>query len=98
MVTLYFPTNDASAQTYCNRPEDFLRVAAENDSFLPNDLKAKLATTGRVPKAGDVKYVFVTKSGPGPINQPQSEALLDAATGEPREAGPKHKRLKIGEN
>ena len=55
----------------------------------------ELNATGRIPKAGDVKYVFVTKSGPGPISQDSSESLLDSSTGLPIEPGPKHKRMKI---
>lgn len=96
MVTQYFPTSDASAVSYCNRPEEYLRVANSVSTHLPAELQSRLATTGRVPKPDDVKYVFLTKVGPGPVNVPQSESLLDAATGEPVEPGPKHKRMRIG--
>ena len=34
-------------------------------------------------------------SGPGPLAQPLSEALLDPATGLPKPPGPQHKRMKI---
>ena len=50
---------------------------------------------GRVPNAGDVKYIFHTKSGPGPLQQPPSESLLDPETGNPVAPGPKHKRMRI---
>ncbi len=96
MATLYFPTNDASAVSYCNRPEEYLRVANSATALLPTELQARLATTGRIPKPDDVKFVFLTKVGPGPINVPISESLLDPNTGEPVEPGPNHKRMKIG--
>lgn len=50
---------------------------------------------GRLPNAGDVKYIFHTKSGPGPLQQPPSESLLDPETGNPVAPGPKHKRMRI---
>eukprot|EP01040_Poterioochromonas_malhamensis_P001394 gene1395-1476_t len=96
MATLYFPTNDASAVSYCNRPEEYLRVANSAPTLLPTELQARLATTGRIPKPDDVKFVFLTKVGPGPINVPISESLLDPNTGEPVAPGPNHKRMKIG--
>jgi hypothetical protein len=46
----------------------------------PRNEMTRLHATGRVPRAGDVKYVFVTKSGPGPVRQPLEESLLDPAT------------------
>ena len=45
--------------------------------------------------AGDVKYIFYTKSGPGPILQPIEEAVLDTTTGLPIDVSHKHKRMKI---
>ena len=95
MSTLYFPA-PGPVENYCNKPEEYNRVSGD-ESLLPNDLKERLARTGRIPKAGDVKYIFVTKSGPGPIRQPVEEHLLDHNTGLPVEPGPKHKRMKIGE-
>jgi diphosphomevalonate decarboxylase len=96
LVNLYFPTSDSTAESYCNRPADFLRVGATINEHLPEELVAKLATTGRIPKPDDVKFVFVTKVGPGPVNLPANESLLDPNTGNPVEPGPAHKRLKIG--
>ncbi len=95
MSALYFPAPNQTAD-YCNKPEEFDRVKAD-EGLLPEDLKTRLAATGRIPKSGDVKYVFVTKSGPGPIRQDDSERLLDPSTGLPVEPGPRHKRMKIGE-
>lgn len=37
--------------------------------------------TGRVPKAGDIKMMYYTKSGPGPQRLSDSEANLDPSTG-----------------
>lgn len=65
------------------------------NTFVPSELSTRLAATGRVPKESDVKYVFLTKSGPGPILQPIEESLLDASTGLPVPPGPNHQRLQI---
>lgn len=82
-------------EDYCNKPEEYNRVSSD-ESLLPADLKERLARTGRIIKADDVKYIFVTKSGPGPIRQEAVEHLLDSNSGLPVEPGPKHKRMKIG--
>ena len=63
----------------------------------PRNEMTRLHAMGRVPRAGDVKYVFVTKSGPGPVRQPLEESLLDPATGGLVEPGPRHKRMRIGD-
>jgi hypothetical protein len=96
MAALYFPSSEPTAVNYCNKPEEFVKIANSADSILPEGLRTKLATTGRTPKADDVKYVFITKVGPGPINVSQEESLLDSASGNPVEPGPKHKRLRMG--
>lgn len=96
----YFPAPGQAAD-YCNKPELYAEVTAQVDKFLaaapvsPSEVFAKLDATGRVPHAGDVKYIYVTKSGPGPICQPAEESLLDSATGQPVAPGPKHKRMII---
>ena len=91
----YFPA-PGEAEHYCNRPSEWERIVSAQDTLLTPELIAKLDQAGRAPgRAGDVKYVFLTKSGPGPVPQDPSEALLDAATGLPREPGPKHKRMKL---
>ena len=38
---------------------------------------------------------LLTHSGPGPLAQPLSEALLDPLTGLPKPPGPNHKRMKL---
>ena len=91
-MTHYFPAPGA-AEAYCNAPADYTRVQGAN--LLPAELIAAMDKAGREPKAGDVKYVFYTKSGPGPVRQPLEEAILSPTTGLPVEAGPKHKRMKI---
>lgn len=93
VMAKYFPAPGAAAD-YCNKPDEFSKVQGDA-SLIPAELAAKLDKTGRNPAAGDVKYVFVTKSGPGPLRQPLSESLLDPATGLPVPPGPKHKRMKI---
>ncbi len=96
MVTAFYPAPGSSAD-YCNRPDIYDNTAARQSELLPPSVMARLQSTGRVPRAGDVKYVFVTKSGPGPVRQPLEESLLDPATGDLVEPGPRHKRMRIGE-
>jgi hypothetical protein len=64
-------------------------------SLIPAELIEKLDKCGRAPASGDVKYIFYTKSGPGPIHQPLSEAVLDTSTGLPIDVSHKHARMKI---
>ena len=100
MSAHYFPAPGSPAD-YCNDPVLYDQVIAEADRFMgpagctSSALFEKLDATGRVPKAGDVKYIYTTKAGPGPLCQPVSESLLDSVTGQPVEPGPKHKRMKI---
>jgi diphosphomevalonate decarboxylase len=89
----FFPAPDA-LDDYCNNPTELGRVINDN-SLLPTALVAKLNETGRLPIPGDVKYIFLTKSGPGPISQPSSESLLDPASGLPVQPSSKHKRMVI---
>jgi hypothetical protein len=96
----YFPAPGEPAD-YCNDPALYARVVAEMDAFVAPagcssaELLSKLDATGRVPKAGDVKYIYTTKAGPGPLHQPAEESLLDPKTGQPVAPGPKHKRMQI---
>jgi hypothetical protein len=94
VMTHYFPAPGAPAD-YCNRPDLYEKVVAAMDSYVTADMRSKLDATGRVPKAGDVKYIFSTRAGPGPVLQPASESLLSSETGLPVAPGPKHKRMKI---
>lgn len=95
-MSIYFPARTPDALGYCNKPEEFAGYNAAADSLLSAELKAKLAKTGRLPQGGDVQYVFLTKVGCGPIEQPATEHLIDVTTGLPVEASAKHKRLKLG--
>jgi hypothetical protein len=89
----YFPP-PADLVDYCNKPSDLAAVIS-NSSLIPSDLVNKLDETGRIPTAGDVKYIFLTKAGPGPIAQPLSESLLSPATGLPVPPSSRHKRMDI---
>lgn len=93
VMTKYFPAPGA-LRDYCNNVPEYADAVAKQ-AFLPEQLLTSLAKTGRTPSAGDVKYMFYTKSGPGPIEQPQSEALLSPQTGLPVPAGPGHKQMKV---
>lgn len=96
----YFPAPGAPA-AYCNKPELYDEVVANIDKFATfgsittDDLLSKMNRAGGKREAGDVKYIYVTKSGPGPLLQPADESLLSPATGLPVEPGPKHKRMII---
>ena len=89
-----FTTGDtAVAAHYCNNAAALQEAVRSVD--LSPELLSKLDATGRTPRSGDVKYLFLTKSGPGPIRQPWEESLLDGESGLCKEPGPKHKRMKI---
>lgn len=96
MVATFFPP-PGNTESYCNRPDRYESALQNAGALLPADLQLRLHSTGRVVKAGDVKYVFVTKSGAGPICQPASERLLDPVSGLQVEPGPSHKRMRISE-
>jgi hypothetical protein len=91
----YFPAPNSDASLYCNKPAEFDALVAQFDSLVSAELLAKLEAAGRIPSAGDVKYVFLTKSGPGPIAQPVEESLLDPKNGQPVEPSSKHRRMKL---
>jgi hypothetical protein len=93
VMSKYFPAVGASAD-YCNTP-DFYDAVNADTSLISEELAAKLEKTGKKPSPGDVKYIFHTKSGPGPLKQPIEESLLDPATGLPVPPSAKHKRLQI---
>lgn len=96
LMSRYFPAPDANkVENYCNNPSEYQRIRSLESSLVPPELIARIDATGRVPAAGDVKYMFLTKAGPGPIRQPSSESLLDPSNGQPVEPGPKHKRMKL---
>jgi hypothetical protein len=90
----YFPAPGQVAD-YTNNPKLYEQVSHGMSNYLPDELIHKINDTGRVAKAGDVKYIFTTQSGPGPIAQPMDESLIDPDTGYPRAPGPKHQKLQI---
>ena len=95
-MAYYFPAPRNDATTYCNKPELFNIVINDINKYITSDMFKELNATGRIPNAGDVKYIFVTKSGSGPILiESFEESLLDTKTGLPIEPGSKHKRMKI---
>lgn len=91
VMAKYFPAPGAT-RDYCNSVSAYAEAIGQQAS-LPASLVQDLDRTGRVPAAGDVKYIFVTRPGPGP--QSTNESLLDPATGEPVPAGPRHQQMKI---
>lgn len=90
----YFPAPSALTD-YCNNPTELESITQQTNTLIPTALVTLLDATGRKPIPNDVKYMFLTKSGPGPLLQPLSESLLDLQTGLPVEAGPKHKKMKL---
>jgi hypothetical protein len=95
VMSKYFPPMSANASEYCN-DETALRSAMQRQGALPGDLLSSLQRCGRVPVPGDVKYIFVTRPGSGPINVGMGHALLDPATGQPVPPRPEHRQLKVG--
>lgn len=93
VMTKYFPAPGA-LRDYCNNVGEYAEAVSKH-AFLPEKLSASLAKSGRIPASGDVKYMFYTRSGPGPVEQPMSEALLSPQTGLPVPAGPRHKQMKV---
>lgn len=93
-MAFFFPAPGRSSD-YCSDPAFYDECKRKCAELVPEELMTKLLATGRVPCAGDVKYVFHTKAGPGPIKQPDDESLLDPATGLPVAPKPHHKKLEI---
>ena len=73
----YFPSppND---DDYISNP-DFAKAVSEYT--LDPELIQHCDKTGRTPTVGDVKKVYYTKSGPGPLTLPDEESNLDPMTG-----------------
>jgi diphosphomevalonate decarboxylase len=92
----FFPCATSLLSDYCNKPSVFMDAETNFNDLVPSDFYTKLKSTGRPCRAGDVKYMFVTKPGSGPVEQPLEEAIIDSVTGEYKAPSPKHRRLKIG--
>jgi diphosphomevalonate decarboxylase len=73
----YFPT-DNNVNDYISNP-DF--ATAVSEYTLDPELIQHCDKTGRTPTAGDVKKVYYTKSGPGPLTLSDDESNLDPVTG-----------------
>jgi diphosphomevalonate decarboxylase len=96
IMARYFPApNSNSICDYTNNADYYNECTNNADNLIPADLANQLDKCGRVPASGDVKYMFYTKSGPGPIHQPIEEAILDTSTGLPIDVSHKHKRMRI---
>ncbi len=97
-MSKYFPAPGATAD-YCNNAEAYDN-AHGSLVHLPPELDAKLQKCGRAPASGDVKYMFLTKVGCGPIAVSSAEeSVLDLETGMPKPnkvTDIKHKRMTIG--
>ena len=93
VVSKYFPAPGDVAD-YCNDAKAFGTAISGQDT-LPAELIRRLNKTGRVPRSGDVKFVFLTRPGPGPQCLDSAESMLDATTGLPNERGAKIQRLKV---
>lgn len=96
VVAKYFPSpTEQGPSGYCSDKVRFDEVVCDETSIIPLQLRESLKLTGREPAAGDIKYIFLTKPGPGPLKQPLEESLLDPATGNLNPPSDKHKRLQI---
>ena len=95
---LYFPAPGPSA-SYCNNPVEFDRCKMLTNDLVGDELRAKLDKCGRVPAANDVKYMFLTKVGGGPVLQTVEDSVIDLTTGQPKPTlitDLKHRRMTIG--
>lgn len=95
----YFPSpydTNNNFKDYCNKPNEIMEANNNRNTLVPPELIEKCNTTGRQCRSNDVKYVFVTKPGCGPIKQPLEESLINLETGEYKLPSDKHKRLNIG--
>lgn len=96
VMTRYFPAPDNDYPEYCNNPSAITAIIDSDPLSGVEGLIASLDRCGRTANvSGDVKYMFLTKSGPGPIQQPQAESLLDPATGLNVPPSSKHKQMKL---
>lgn len=92
----YFPAPAVLGPSgYCSNEDALAKVIQKTSQLVSPQLMSALDHTGRTPASGDVKYIFLTKSGPGPIRQPFEESLLDPHTGLAKAPSNKHKRLQI---
>lgn len=96
VMSYFFPSNSPNVADYCNKPAEFKAHDAARSSLVNAEFMQKLTATGRPSRANDVKYMFITKAGPGPVKQPIEEALIDTTTGQYKAPSSKHKRLNIG--
>jgi len=91
VMAKYFPSPGITAD-YTNDVVFYEKAKG----FTLDSMQGELDKAGKVPTPNDVKYIFYTKSGPGPIQQPITESLLDPVTGDPVPPSSKHKRMNIG--
>ncbi len=95
IMSKYFPSF-GQLNEYTNDVAFFQKC---NGMDIDADLVEKLDKTGRKPIQGDVKYIFHTKSGSGPVQQDGDQCLLDPSTGLPVAADnavyTRHKKMQI---
>ena len=97
VMSKYFPAPGATTD-YCNNVEAYDSTKGSL-VLVPPEFAEKLSKCGRTPASGDVKYMFVTKVGCGPIEQTVEDSVIDLKTGEPKPVNItdiKHKRMTIG--
>jgi len=93
VMARHFPTA-GDTNDYHSDP-GFFESCVASPSLVPPALQEALDKTGHTPKSGDVKYMFYTKPGPGPIKAADEDILLDPSTGMPVPPQPQHRKLVI---
>lgn len=78
MLRFYPAATNAALGSYINNAG---YVQAVQEFKLDDGLVAAVERTGRIPTAGDVKMMYYTRSGPGPLVLGQEEAIIDPLTG-----------------
>jgi diphosphomevalonate decarboxylase len=77
LILHYYPAG-GQEHNYVNNSEFAKEITSHK---LDPTLLDATNKTGRTPKAGDVKMMYFTKSGPGPQRLSEAEANLDPKTG-----------------
>lgn len=103
-----YESANCSMSNYCNKPAVLEATLTETNVLIPAELTSCLdAVVGKVGNCcGEVKYMYITQPGPGPINRSTTSCeqsaennsflLLSSLTGLPKaNPGVKHQRMKM---
>jgi diphosphomevalonate decarboxylase len=78
LILHYFPS---TGEGYIANQSEMVKAAVQKHSLSLDLIKAVDNVLGQVPRRGDVKMIYFTKSGPGPLRLGEKEALIDPHSG-----------------